>query len=137
MQDVGDFCRGWSEAERSGDVAALEGLIAADFIGVGPLGFALSRGDWLERHRSGVLRYRRFELDEGEVRLRGGAAVVTARLNETGTYADQPTPEALRATLALVVSGEAWQLLGLHLSFIAGTPGAPGLPVGAGPEPGR
>jgi hypothetical protein len=37
----------------------------------------------------------------------------------------------VRATLTLVAESGSWRLAGIHMSFIAGTPGAPPLP-GAG-----
>jgi hypothetical protein len=55
-------------------------------------------------------------------------AVVTARRNAKGTAQGRPIPEAARATLVCVGGDGAWRLAGIHYSFIAGTPGAPGLP---------
>jgi hypothetical protein len=62
--------------------------------------------------------------------------VVTARQVAKGAFMGNPTPEQIRATLSLVHDGAAdadWQIAGIHMSFIAGTPGAPPLP---GPPPG-
>ena len=41
--------------------------------------------------------------------------------------------EAVRATLAVVKEGDRWRMAGIHLSFIAGTPGAPPIPGAPAP----
>jgi ketosteroid isomerase-like protein len=74
-----------------------------------------------------------FHLDEVQARAHGDAAVVTARQKAKGTYQGRPTPEAVRATLALVREADDWRLAGIHMSFIPGTPGAPPIPGGGPP----
>lgn len=131
MNDIERFLTDWSNAERAGDITALDIGIADDFVGVGPLGFALPKTAWLARHQSGDLRHDTFELAELETRTHGDNAVATARIDSDGTFRGHPLPEALRATLVCVdVAGE-WRLAGAHMSFIAGTPGAPPMPGGA------
>jgi hypothetical protein len=76
-------------AERTGDGAKLRTLLTDDFVGVAPLGFTLSKADWLNRHDGG-LRYETFGLEDVQLREDG-----------------------------------RWRLAGSHLSFIAGTQGAP------------
>jgi ketosteroid isomerase-like protein len=98
---------------------------------VGPLGFTLPKAAWLARHEDGDLTYDSYDLDEVQMRVHGNAAVVTARQVARGSYRGNPTPEALRATLTLVDEGDRWRLAGIHMSFIAGTPGAPPVPAAA------
>jgi hypothetical protein len=65
------------------------------------------------------------------VSAEGGPSDVTARQTGSGTYGGDPLPfETVRATLTLIRGGDRWQLAGIHMSFIAGTPGAPPLPAG-------
>ncbi|HYR62618.1 MAG TPA: nuclear transport factor 2 family protein [Actinomycetota bacterium] len=128
MDDITTFLKEWTDAERAGDTAVLESALTDDFVGVGPLGFTLPKAAWLARHRAGDLRYDTFALDEIDARPHGDAALVTARHLARGNYQGHPIPEATRATLALVHETGTWQLAGVHLSFIAGTPGAPPLP---------
>ena len=118
----------WTAAERDADRVTLDGLLTEDFLAVGPLGFLLTKADWLGRHASGDLRYTSFDLDEMTVRTHGDTVIVTARHTAQGTYRGNPIPEALRASLILVGVGQTWQLAGVHLSFMAGTPGSPPLP---------
>jgi ketosteroid isomerase-like protein len=130
MTTIDTFLERWTSAERAGDTAALDALLTDDFVGVGPLGFTLPKQAWLARYTSGGLSYETFALDELQTRVHGDAAVVTARQNQRGKAQGHPIPEAARATLALVNERGTWRLAGVHLSFIAGTPGSPPIPGG-------
>lgn len=128
---VNDVLARWTDAERAGDVEGLREVLADDFTGVGPLGFTLTKTDWLDRHGPDALRYETFELTEVELRVHGAAsevAVASARLNSQGAYRGHPTPEALRVSLILHRDAGPWQLSAAHMSFIAGTAGAPPMP---------
>jgi ketosteroid isomerase-like protein len=127
-QQIDSFLATWSNAERDGDVATLDALLADDFVGVGPLGFALPKAAWMGRHASGELKYEQFAVDEVDARPRGDVAVITARHTAAGSYNGHPIPTALRATLVLAGDAGEPRLVALHLSFIAGTPGAPPIP---------
>jgi hypothetical protein len=53
----------WTTAEMSGDANAIGDVLADDFTAFGPPGFALSKKDWLERHKAGALEYETFALE--------------------------------------------------------------------------
>jgi ketosteroid isomerase-like protein len=130
MQAINEFLAQWTAAERAGDATTLDALLTDDFVGVGPLGFTLPKAAWLGRYQSGGLRHDRFELDEIQTRIHDHTAVVTARQNQHGTAQGHPIPQAARATLVLLTDHHGdWRLAGVHLSFIAGTPGAPPIPA--------
>lgn len=129
MQATEDFLTEWAAAEQAGNAGTLETLLADSFTAVGPLGFILPKQAWLARHRSGDLTYQDISLDEVRARPAGpDVVVVTARNNTRGSYQGYPLPEATRATLVLASSGGRWQLAAVHMSFIAGTAGAPPIP---------
>jgi ketosteroid isomerase-like protein len=130
METIDSFLTKWAAAERAGDTEKLETLLTSDFTAVGPLGFIIPKEGWLARHRQGDLAYQAFGLDEVLARVHGGAAVVTTRQVVRGTYQGHPVPEAVRATLTAVSDTGSWQLTAIHMSFIAGTPGAPPIPGG-------
>jgi len=125
---VDDFVRHWSSAELAGDTTVLDQLLVDDFTGVGPLGFLLSKADWLDRHHDHALHYRRYALAEVRVQRYQGAAVVVARQDTEGDWRGHPLPEALRISLVLVPGAIGWQLALAQTSFVAGTPGAPPIP---------
>ncbi len=127
---IDSFLSEWTAAERAGDTDTLETLLGPDFYGVGPLGFVLPRDAWLARHHQG-LAYEAFDLDEIRTSLYDGVALVTARNHTRGTYYGQPIPEAVRATLVLATAAGDPRLAAIHMSFVAGTPGAPPIPGAA------
>src|SRR4051794_34900709 len=128
MQTIDEFLDVWTTAEREGDADTLDRILTDDFVGVGPLGFVLPKPAWLGRYRAGGMHYDRFDLDEVQTRVLDRTAVVVARQNQDGSAQGHPVPEAARATLVLNADGDAWRLAALHLSFIAGTRGAPPMP---------
>jgi ketosteroid isomerase-like protein len=132
MQAIEEFLTTWAAAEQAGDTATLETHLASDFTAVGPLGFILTKQAWLARHRHGDLSYQAFSLSEVNARTVGGTAVVTARNNTRGSYQGHLIPEAVRATLILVSDTGSWTLAAIHMSFIAGTAGAPPIPGASG-----
>jgi ketosteroid isomerase-like protein len=127
-ESVQTFLSDWARAEQAADTSTLDTLLTSDFTAVGPLGFVLPKPAWLARHRSGDLRYRSFTVDEPVVRRLGPVAVVTAINNQEATYQGHPIPSVLRVTLVLTGADHGWQLAAAHLSFVAGTPGAPPVP---------
>jgi ketosteroid isomerase-like protein len=131
MQAIEEFLTTWAATEEAGDTTTLETQLASDFTAVGPLGFILTKQAWLARHRRGDLSYQAFSLSEVSARTAGGTAIVIARNNTRGSYQGHPIPEAVRATLILAGDTGTWKLAAIHMSFIAGTPGAPPIP-GAG-----
>ena len=54
--------------------------------------------------------------------------MITGRNLARCAYRGNPVPEAVRATLTLVSDAGSWKLAAIHMSFIAGTPGAPPIP---------
>ena len=127
--DIDDLLTAWADAERRCDAVATDRLVTDDFVGIGPVGFMLPKDAWLQRHTSGTLHYDELSLDDVSTRIYDAAAVTTARWNAKGTANGHPIPEASRATLAAVRTETGWRLAGIHFSFIAGTPGAPGGPA--------
>jgi ketosteroid isomerase-like protein len=126
--EIHDLLEGWAAAETAGDTAAMASLITDDFSAVGPLGFTLDRDAWLTRFDHGLAYTSVTFEDEPQVRVEGDTAIVTVRENTVGTYRGNPVPEALRTTAVLSRGGGRWQLVRVHMSFVAGTRGAPPVP---------
>jgi ketosteroid isomerase-like protein len=124
-QELEQLSTNWATAELSGDTAFIEQLLADDFVGVGPRGFMLTKGQWLDRFRSGDLSYESFSWDELLTRLYGDAAVVIGRETSKGRYKDQDIQGQYRETRVFVRPGGRWLLASLHLSPIAGPPPGP------------
>ena len=115
-QEVAQLANAWAAAELRGDVAFLERALAYDFVGIGPLGFMLTKQEWLARHQMGDLKYTAFTVDEVKVRVYTEAALVTCRQIQQATYRGTPIPGQFRASLMFVRQDERWRLAGLQLS---------------------
>lgn len=121
-QEVAQLAGTWATAELQGDTAFLEKLLADDFVGVGPLGFLLSKQEWLARHRSGEMTYSVHTLDEIKVRSYEEAAIVVGRLTQEATYRSNPMNVQMRTTLIVVRKAGQWHLAGLHFCTIGQPP---------------
>lgn len=115
-QEVSRLVDAWAAAEPQGDVAFLERVISDDFVGVGPLGFLLTKQEWLARHESGELKYRVHTFGDVNVRIYDGAAIVIGRLTQEATYRGNPINAQLRTTLIFVHQDGQWRLAGLQFS---------------------
>jgi uncharacterized protein (TIGR02246 family) len=117
--DVLDLVQRWAEAERRNDSDLLDGLLAADFVAVGPRGFVLTRDQWLQRYRGGGLQNTSFEVKQPQVRDYGTAAVVVADQHQQTTHQGRDVSAQLRATVVAVRADDRWLVAGVHLSPIA------------------
>jgi hypothetical protein len=123
QQEVVQLAGAWANAELHGDTASLERTLADDFIGIGPLGFMLTKQEWLARHEAGDLKYESFSLDEVRVRdYNNDAAVLTARQTQQATYRGNSIPGQFRITLVFIRQQGQWQLASLQLSSIGQPP---------------
>ncbi|MFL5657119.1 MAG: nuclear transport factor 2 family protein [Ktedonobacteraceae bacterium] len=121
-QEVLHLTDAWAAAELSGDAAFLESVLVDDFIGIGPLGFMLTKQEWLARHQSGDLKYEAFNMDEIKVRVYNDAAVLTGRQVQKGAYRGNSIQAQFRTTLVFVQQQGQWKLASLHLSTIGQPP---------------
>jgi ketosteroid isomerase-like protein len=117
-EQIRELGRRWADAERRGDVPALEALTTTDFTLVGPRGFVLDKQQWLDRYRTGALVTRSLTWDEVEVRDYGSAAVAVGRHTQQAAYQGHPSDGSFRATHIYVLQGGHWLLAGLQLSPI-------------------
>ena len=87
IRELGDR---WVRAEVRADVDALAELSTEDFTLVGPLGFVLDRGQWLQRYRTGELATTDLTWDEVTVRGYGETAVAIGRHTQQATFHGHP-----------------------------------------------
>src|SRR5258706_11124100 len=108
-QEVMRLADTWATAELRGEPTFLESTLADDFIGIGPLGFMLTKQEWLARHQSGDLKYESFSLDEVKVRVYNEAAILTGRQVQNAAYRGNSIQGQFRTTLVFVQQGQ-WRL---------------------------
>src|SRR6516225_11228424 len=123
QQEVMQLANAWANAELHGDATSIERFLADDYIGIGPLGFLLTKQEWLARHEAGDLKYESFTLDEVKVRVyNDDSAVLTARQGQQATYRGNSIPGQFRITLVFVQQHGQWKLASLQLSSIGQPP---------------
>src|SRR6266487_4636921 len=89
-QQVRELAQRWADAERHADAGALDELLVDDFRAVGPLGFVLTKQQWLDRYRASGLENTSFTFDEVEVRGYGETAIAIGKQTQTGSLQDHP-----------------------------------------------
>jgi hypothetical protein len=125
-----DLIARWTRTERTNDPEALSPLLAEGFVGVGPLGFVLSRDQWLHRFAGG-LHNRDLAVSDPELHHHGTAAVVVGVLAQDASYQGKDSSGRFRVTLTVVTGGKDWRLASVHLGLLP-HPTPAGIGEGAG-----
>jgi len=102
----------WLEAEAQVDRAALNRIIADDFLGTGPMGTMVSKTDVIPAEGSAGHGLA-ISGQDIKVRVFGDTAIVTGR----GVPKAQGQPE-LRITVVFVKRADRWQMVAGHLSAV-------------------
>lgn len=101
------------------DVGALDALISSDLIFTNHLGQVFGKQDDLALHRSGVLKFHTLEPSEAQVKASDQLAVVSTRMNLSGSYGGSPFAADLRYTRIWQYSvNGAWQIVAGHSSAV-------------------
>jgi uncharacterized protein (TIGR02246 family) len=130
-QEVLDLVQRWAGAELNGDVDAFDELLAADFAGVGPVGFVLDKEQWAGRHR-GDLKNEEFEVKDTKVRLYGDAAVVVAVQAQKTKVMGHDSSGEFRVVVVATKQDGTWRIANVQLSGPLIAPGQ--MPPFAKPE---
>lgn len=101
----------WLNAESEGDTAALDKLIADDFIGTGPGGNILNKSDIVPPAGGERPKMAKSRVKESTVRLFGNTAVVMGSV----AYETSSQP-GFRFTLVFLNRGQGWQMIAAHLA---------------------
>jgi ketosteroid isomerase-like protein len=104
----------------SSDVAALNELLSPELIFTNHLGQVLGKDDDLGAYRSGMLRVANLDPAEQQVRVWVDIAVVTVRMQLSGTYGGAPANGDFRFTRVWARSPQkTWQVVAAHAGLIA------------------
>jgi len=120
-EDVRALSRKWAEAELGGDADWLDDLLLDDFVAVGPRGTILTKQQWLDRHRSGTLKYQQFDWRELHVRVHDDMALVLG-CEQTLASCDgrSTTTPALRVLQVFTRVEDRWKMAAIQHSPIVG-----------------
>lgn len=119
-----DLVQRWAAAELENDAGRLDGLLAAEFAGVGPFGFILTRDQWLARFANGLVN-RSFTVTDLQVRDFGTTAVGIGVLAQETSWQGHDNSGRFRVTLVAVRADEGWLLAHVHIGPLQAPPGRP------------
>jgi ketosteroid isomerase-like protein len=75
----------WRQALLTNDVAAMDHLLADDYVGISSNGTVETKAQALAQRRAGTVRISKLDLSDVHVRVYGDTAVVTSQANLVGT----------------------------------------------------
>jgi ketosteroid isomerase-like protein len=118
QDQIHDLGRRWADAELRADAEMLDAMLDPDFLCVGPLGFVLTKDQYLAARRSGDLKQDAFTWRDVRVRVYGDAAIAIGSQVQTTTYQGHDASGQFRGTQVFTRKGDGWVLVSLHLSPI-------------------
>ncbi len=117
---IGQLEEQWRAATLSNDVAAIDRMLADDYVGIGPDGTIASKADELAARRDGQRKLTQIDVVERKVRIYGTTAVVTSRAIVTGVYDTMPLTGEFRYTRVYNLSHGQWRIVSFEASPITG-----------------
>ena len=104
------------------DVAALDRVLADDYVFTGDEGRFVGKQHIIESFRSGDHRMYSFDISRQRIRIYGDAAVMTYRYSCRQTYKNQDVSGVFRITRVFARKNGRWQLVAGHESRIRSAP---------------
>lgn len=118
--------RAWGEAAQRGDMAALERIMASEYVSVGADGRTTTRAEDLAdiRANAGTPSTVTATFDDYTVQAHGNFAVLTHRTRQTGTENGQPVNREGRTMHAFVRRNGRWQVVYSQTTPVMAQPAA-------------
>ena len=109
----------WREAVLSGNVGAMDALLAKDYMAITANGMLQSKDETLANMRSGAFHIKSIEITDRKVRFYGATALVTSRAEVTGTTPDGTLNGSYRYTRVYVRDASGvWRIVSFEASRI-------------------
>lgn len=106
----------WNTAYKRSDVAAMNSLLADDFIITVEDGSTFSKPGYIAHNGNSTVRVKISEMTDLKVRIHGNTAVVTGTYHEAGTDKGRPYDYRDRFTDVWINSEGRWQVIASHYS---------------------
>jgi len=106
------------QAQLTSDVSALERLVDDALVFTGPDGAVYGKVDDLDAHRRGWVRITRLEPSEERIQRFGHIAVVSVRMEMSGTFRDAPFAGPFRYTRVWCARPDGWRIVAGHVSAV-------------------
>ena len=101
------------------DVVALNALLASGLLFTNHMGQLLGKGEDLAAYESGLLKLHELTPSEQHVQIHNGVAVVSVRMQLSGTYAGQPANGDFRFTRVWARSADGvLQVVAAHAGMV-------------------
>ena len=109
----------WRNAVLKGNIAAMDALLADDYMAITPTGILQSKEQALATLRAGTVHFKTIELSDRKIRLYGTTALVTSRAEVTATGPDSNLSGSYRYTRVYVKDARgAWHIVSFEASRI-------------------
>lgn len=105
-------------AQLASDVSALEQLIDDALVFVGPDGAIYGKQDDLDAHRQGLMRITRLDPSEERIQRFGRIAVVSVRMEMSGTFKGTTFAGPFRYTRVWHADSDGWRVVAGHVSAV-------------------
>ncbi|HMG69984.1 MAG TPA: nuclear transport factor 2 family protein [Gemmatimonadaceae bacterium] len=105
-------------AQLSSDVQELDRLVDDALVFTGPNGGVYGKKDDLDAHRRGLIRITRLEPSEERVQRFGHIAVVSVRMEMSGTFEGAAFAGPFRYTRVWRAQGDGWRIVAGHVSAV-------------------
>ena len=106
------------QAQLASDVSALERLVDDALVFTGPDGLVYGKQDDLDSHRQGWVRITRLEPSEERIQRFGNIAVVSVRMEMSGTFQGEPFAGPFRYTRVWHAHANGWRVVAGHVSAV-------------------
>ena len=106
------------QAQLASDVAVLDQLVDDALTFTGPDGAVYGKQDDLDAHRRGMVRITRLEPSEERIQRFGSIAVVSVRMEMSGTFQGATFAGPFRYTRVWCARPEGWRIVAGHVSAV-------------------
>ena len=111
--------RDWEQANAKNDTAALERILAPEYVTTDSDGRLMTRAETFARRKSGAVKFTTFTQDDYKVHVVGDTAIVTGRSTIKGIRDGKEWSGQERWTDVFVRRNGRWQAVATHSSRIA------------------
>jgi ketosteroid isomerase-like protein len=123
VRDEGDVLQlesQWSKAIQSGDTAAMERLLAHDYVGVDPAGASTSKSQEIDMFRKGDLKIESIQAGEQKIKVYIGGVIVTGKSTIKAKFKDQDISGDYRFIDVFERKPSGWQVVYSQLTKVEG-----------------
>jgi ketosteroid isomerase-like protein len=121
-QEIDQLELAWRNAVLKADTAAMDALLADDYMAILPNGTLQSKEETLASLRSGTTHFTAITVSDRRVRFYGTTALVTSRADVTGASAGGAISGSFRYTRVYVRDKQgAWKIVSFEASRIRGS----------------